>query len=282
MVHPIILTALALLAGVWSFPSHAIVAEITDFAVSRNGHVIFDDGFDDGAAPPSAPPFSGGKPASYSVFGSFPAGSESGGSLQLDSANGALSANAHGDARRVLHAMLLTAPSADGLGIDDVLWMQGVFALTTPVGPFANGYAVEFTDASAGQQHQHAELQVAFAPAYGEAQIRYQLQDFDAGSITLLDSVAFLPPPDADQIVLRIARPDAGSNDFYASYEFLSEGSSIGGGSFATPAALFDGEDYVRARFKSFTAVVPEPSTPGLFAAGLCMLVLVGATRRIR
>lgn len=83
-----VLPGLALLAMCASTGSHAIQVNIDQFSVVRNGATVFNDTFPDGAPPPSAPSFVSGAPASYSVFGTVPAGAESGGLLQLDSANG--------------------------------------------------------------------------------------------------------------------------------------------------------------------------------------------------
>ena len=270
----------ALLGSIWSTSSVALTVDLADFAVSRNGVAIFDDSFDDGLPPPSAPNFASGATASYVVFGSFPAGSEAAGLLTLDTSNGALTSNAGGQARRTLSATLATAAASSGLGADDTLTAQGLFDLATPPGPLYNGYGIQFTDANAGVQHQLAQLQVRFNPVSGIPVISYQFQDFDAGSISVLGQTAFTPPSGADQILLQISRPDVGSTDFFGSFQFLAGGSVVGSGNFAAPAMLFDGEDYVRARFFASAAVVPEPGTLALFTGGLIVIGGLLGTRR--
>ncbi len=59
---------------------------IDNFDVVKNGSSIFNDAFTDGNPPPSAPNFVSGTAATYTVNG-IP-GPESGGKLQLNSANG--------------------------------------------------------------------------------------------------------------------------------------------------------------------------------------------------
>src|ERR1700733_6365091 len=76
-----------------SAPSHAIVIGLDQFSITRNGAAFFTDNFGDGIPPPSAPNFASGAAASYGIQGTIPSGAESGGLLQLDSANGRLGTN---------------------------------------------------------------------------------------------------------------------------------------------------------------------------------------------
>lgn len=266
-----------------SWQAQAAVFEIDTFAVTRNGTVIFNDTFSDGAPPPSAPAFSDGSPASYSTAGAF--GPESGGLLSLNTANGVLTTNAAGDARRSLRAALDTNTSNDpallnrGLKDDDVLRLRGLFNLGVPVGPQLNGYGIRFSDRAPGVLNQAADLQVLFNPVTGNAEIVWVLQDFANGVVTRVQSANLLLLSGADQILLQIDRPDLTSKDFFASWSVLSGGSVIQTGSFATGIGLFDGERFVRAEFLAFSAV-PLPGTVWLLGAGL--LAGLGFARRRR
>ena len=280
MPHRLLRLAWALTGVFWVSSSFALVVDIANFGVVRNGAAIFVDPFDDGLPPPNAPDFASGATASYAVVGSFPAGSESAGRLTIDTDNGVVHANAGGAARQTTSALLQTPANSSGLGIDDMLRLRGLFDLSTPVGPRYNGYGIEFSDAAGGVQHQAAQLQVRFNEVTQVTEIDYHLQDYDSASIIDLGHTAFAPPAGADQILLQIARPDTGNLEFLASYFYLDSGNVVGSGSFATPASLFDGEDYVHAYFFASAAVVPEPQTVALFAAGLGVLAGVRLRRR--
>jgi hypothetical protein len=261
----------------------AAVFEIDNFSVTRNGTVIFNDTFSDGAPPPSAPNFGDGSGASYLTAGTF--GPESGGLLSLNTANGLLGVNAAGSARRTLRAALNTNTSnleADlgrGLKDDDTLQLNGLFKLGTPVGPRLNGFSIRFTDRSAAGIFQTADLNVFFNPATGQAELRWTFQDFAAGTSTAVASAA-LDAGGADALLLTIDRPSRSSKDFFASWTFLTGGLATGSGSFASPIALFDGERFVRAEFLAFEDVpaVPLPGTLWLIGAGL--LAGLGFARR--
>lgn len=275
--------AVTLVTGMWSVWAGAVIVNLDQFTITKNGATFFSDSFTDGAPPPSAPNFPNGQSASYNVFGAIPSTAESGGVLQLDSANGGLTANANGDARLTLRAMLLTnADSSDlasGLKSDDTLDLKGVFGLTSPTGPLINGYGIRFGDRDAAGVKQLAELDVRFNPDTGQVEVRYIIQDFDAGTITELGNTLFAPPSSADQIQLEITRGNTLNNNFLASFAYLSGGSVVGGGAFATPAVLFQGENFVRAEFIAFQAV-PEPSAIALIGLGLAGLAALGRRKK--
>ena len=267
---------LCLLAAALGSPSaHALVVGIDQFSVLRNGSSFFNDTFADGLAPPSGPNGS----ATYNVSGTIPGTAESGGLLLIDSANGDLSANAQGDPRLSVRVRLLSdinsSNLAAGLKSDDTLSLSGIFTLTAPPGPDNAEYSVRFNDASGGGAHQLVQLQVRFNPNTGGPEIRYLLQDFDAGSVTTLGSAQFAPPSGADRIMLTISRPDTANDNFFASYSWLAAGTAIGGASFATPGQMFQGENFVRAEF-NVSQAVPEPATLALLLAGMAG---IGATR---
>jgi hypothetical protein len=79
-----------LVAIFWSIPSHAITVAIDQFTITQGATSVLNDTFSDGVPPPSGP--NGAN--TYIVQGTFPAGAESGDLLQLNSANGVLTANA--------------------------------------------------------------------------------------------------------------------------------------------------------------------------------------------
>jgi hypothetical protein len=269
--HIISFLAIALLLASWPARGDAITVNIDQYTITRNGSIFFSDSFTDGTEPPSAPT------GSYGVFGSFGSNAESGGKLLIDTATGALSANAIETPRRTVAAIFLSnADSGNltaGLKIDDTLAVTGIFDLVIPAGPLFSAYGVRFTDAFAGATHQFLQMFVRFDPVTGQSQIRYVLQDFDANTITDFGTTLLNAPSGTDQILLSITRPDATMNEFFGSWAFLDDGSTIGSGSFPTPGSAFLGENFVRGQFFGSQGVqVSEPGSLWLIGSGLILL----------
>jgi hypothetical protein len=103
------------------------------FTVTRNGSGFFSDGFGDGIAPPSAPNFAGGTPASYGTTGAF---TESGDRLVIDS-SGAVPILSTGTLDTFVGQVAnlrtdVTSNLAAGLKLDDDFTVEGRFDLIIP------------------------------------------------------------------------------------------------------------------------------------------------------
>ena len=79
---------------------------------------------------------------------------------------------------------------------------------------------------------------------------------------------------------MTLARPSILNDDIFASFSYLSGGTVVGGGSFATPGLMFQGENFVRGQFiVGEAAPVPEPGAAWFFVAGIVLLG-AGVARR--
>lgn len=260
--------------------SQAYPVALDRYSITRNGSLFFDDPFADGVAPPSGPAGA----STYGVFGTLPAGAESGGTLTLDYRYGLPTTNALGSAREALLITRLSnidpANPDFGFRLGDTLDFTGAFDLVAPPGPLINGYGLQVMDTPFGQPvDRSVELDVQYNSNLGGNVIRYLQQDFTLGTLTTLGFVPLAPPPGADQVALSIVRPDIANNEFFGAYAFGTAGTFGPVTTFAAPGELFTQSDFVRGRVLAFTAVaaVPEPVTGAL--VGLALLAL-GWTRR--
>jgi hypothetical protein len=270
-----LLTLCALSLTIASLPASAVVVDIYDFAVEKNGTQIFLDSFSDGAPPPSAPNFSNGTEAAYGVPGTFAANSESQGRLRINTADGALIATANGTINRTLSALLLTNTDptnlVNGLKVVDTFSVSGLFDLVPQTGPRYSGYGLFMHDgggASAPKRNEW-DLQVQYSELAGQDIIRFSYQDFDAQTITTLAATMFAPPSAADAIGLTLERPNLNSSDLVASFRYFDDGVAIGGQTFDVFGSLFQDRNWVRGGFFASTTEVPEPASLTLVLLGL-------------
>lgn len=267
-----LISALLILGFSWSASSHAVVTQIDKFVVNKNGADVFTDDFTNNLTPSQ-------EPGIYFGLGTYPNGAESGGRLTLNSGWGATAPNAVGQPFQVLLSVLQTnvdpANKPAGLTQSSTLAVNGTFDLSIPAGPAVSTYGVRFIDAVIGQPADRlVQMVVQYFPDIGGPAIRYFLQDYENSSITTLGFVPLNPPTGADQIELRISRPNASNNDFFGAYAFGSGGVFEPFVEFQTPGALFTNTEFVRAQFIVAAAVVPEPAMSTLFFLGLAGLAV--------
>jgi hypothetical protein len=136
------------------------------------------------------------------------------------------------------------------------------------------------TDNGGTGPHQIVHVLVEFNETDGLPEIVYTFGDFDANTTTILGVSPFAPPIGADQIRLSLARPNTLNDDIFASFSYLSRGSIVGSGSFATPGLMFQGENFVRGQFiVGEAAPVPEAGSAWFFVPGIVLLAAGLGTR---
>jgi VCBS repeat-containing protein len=239
---------------------------VDQFTIERNGAVIFDDPFGDGFAPPSAPAFANGVPASYQAIGGY---TESGGRLHLD---GEFAAALRGVANPNLvasqAALLLTnidpADLTRGLKSDDDFTVEARFDLAVPGD--GQAYGISLTDNSFGglpaDRIGDSNVNLLVRPGAGGGLI-VQLNDFDniADSATTLESLPFSPESGESQIVLRLVHDVDQPGLVHAEFDLLDDegvtrtfeltqpGHIFGS---ATPGYAGDDENWTRAQLVAF------------------------------
>ena len=129
---------------------------IDDFQIIKNGTLLFDDSFTDGAPPPSAPNFASGASASYNLNAGATVGPESGGKLTLNSSGAAPNLNiAENGLNLTQRATLQTSQTggATGLNSNSTFSVTGIFDLILPSpspipGVTGDRYGIRLSDAT--------------------------------------------------------------------------------------------------------------------------------------
>ena len=258
--------------------ANAAIFELDRLTIVKNGNPMFDDHFDDGLAPPSAPNFANGSPASYFVNGTF---SESGSKLQFDTDGGDLVPSSSGIVFKRSRVTLETNVSNDesqlgrGLKDDDTFVVTGLFDLDAPA-LLNEAYELRLNDGtSTNPTNNLLSMRVLRASDDNLYITEYFDPDGSGPGFNLLNywGIDFTN----EQIAFRFTKSDASSKYVDTAWAYVN-GGVFGDWTNGTGAALFDGERFIRAQAQAWSPV-PLPAAAWLFIGALGML---GMTARRR
>jgi VCBS repeat-containing protein len=230
--------------------------KIDEFKITKNNGLFFDDSFDSGGPPPSAP--SGFGPTSYTVTGTI---LEQDGKAVLTGANAGFGTGSPaGDPFFGEYATLNTnidsANTTQGLKSNSSFTVSGLFDLTLPAED-RNEYGIRLTDRTSFQAGDSTvELRVV-RDAGGIVRVQLREIDFAGGTRTVLQSFN-LNPGTHDQILLTLTHDTITPGAVHASFR-LSQGGVLDEAvtNFTSTGTIFDGENWTRAQF---FAEAPEQS----------------------
>ena len=282
------LLSVAYVSGAYSLDAGATVVNFDEFAVMRDGTMIFNDSFDrnitlnggSGSLVSSGTTFSDGTPATYRVQGSIPETTANNGQAQMNTANGILVAQQPPNIPLIQFVNLGLGTGTDPAGPHaltkaNTFSTTGLFDFAVP-SQILGTYQFYLSGTTTTAPGREIDLRVRETDTGPVLQLRWVNQA--NGQNTVINQVALTPAELADpQLEFEFSHDVANSDDVTAAYAFGSGntlttfngtltalGSTDSSTSPFTPAT----SNITLSGFDAFDPV-PEPSSFALLAVAL-------------
>ena len=295
------LIAAASLWGISTLPAFSTyLVNADNFSLTVNGSGLINDTFSDGSPPPSGPL---GSSTYVTTNGTF---TESNSVATMDESLGSSVMFA---GRQYIHHNAILPIRIGGdltptLAPGDTFAVEGLFDLFIPLPSDTwESYGVMLTDRAPGNAgNDQLEMRLVRRPD-GHVGIQFAKLTYAPDTVSpiafiglssVFSSAGINPLTDNlsdDELLLRLAKKDSGSNAISASYAYFADSaavsaylanpSSVSFTDFSTTQTIFTDENYTRAGFFArHSTSVPEPASIAMFAFGLVMLCALHRRRR--
>jgi VCBS repeat-containing protein len=240
--------AWSILGGTTSAQTQDFRFQADNLKIVKNGNLFFEDTFNNGNPPPSAPNI-GANPASYSTNGTF---TEAGGRIFFDGTESAVFGTTNYGERATLNTDTNNASNPAGLKRNSDFSTEVRFDLILPE-DIGDAYGIRLVDQPAppGNNNSIADL-VVLRDATG-VHVALRQINVSTSTVTVLQTIN-LPPGSYDQIVLKFDYQQSSYVDataggkVTASFDLLSNGVVTSSASFASQGTIFVGEDFTRVQ----------------------------------
>jgi VCBS repeat-containing protein len=244
----------------WSIPGGSTSPQTQDFRfqvdnlkIVKNGNLFFEDAFDNGVPPPSAPNI-GPNPATYTVNGTI---TEAAGRALMDGTHAVqFGATGYG-LRAMLNTDINTAANPAGLKRNSDFTAEARFDLIMPE-DVGDVYGIRLTDQNSAPPNNNSTVDLVVMRDGSGVQVAFRHINISSSIVTVLETFT-LAPGSNDQIVLRVDYDQSSYISFAdggkvtASFDLMSNGAVTSSHNFTAEGTIFRNEDFTRVQLVAQT-----------------------------